>query len=37
MEKEYERIIKNTKEYGKERDAILEMIAVYERYLRLTN
>jgi hypothetical protein len=37
MEKEYERIIKNTNEYGKERDAILEMIAVYEKYLELTN
>ena len=37
MEKEYERIIKNTKEYGKERDAILEMIAAYEEYLRLIN
>ena len=37
MEDEYDRIIKNTIEYGKERDAILEMIAAYERYLRLTD
>jgi hypothetical protein len=37
MEKEYDRIVKNTIEYGKERDAILDMIAVYEKYLELTN
>jgi hypothetical protein len=37
MEKEYDRIVKNTIEYGKERDAILDMIAAYEEYLRLTN
>jgi len=37
MDKEFERIQKNIKEYERERDAIRDMIEEYEKYIRLIN